>query len=190
MIIEIKESKVNVHVIRGPSMGGSNMTPVIGQAWVRSSQKGNNGMRLVNMMTDGSVACFICRQVGSEESKESSEQTAIERLEASIKNSIGNVDNLIHKSDLPQDAQLSISYFEKHKSLIFDSNLRQKLTFFGDLIQPFKTSKAFVEILQKAIGQQSAILQDGSKKSIKFQLKLEESADHVVTGFRFRMNMS
>jgi hypothetical protein len=134
VIIDIKESKVNVHVIRGPSMGGSNMTPVIGQAWVRSSQKGNNGMRLVNMMTDGSVACFICRQVGSEESKDSSEQTAIERLEASIKNSIGNVDNLIHKSDLPQDAQLSISYFEKHKSLIFDSNLRQKLTFFGDLI--------------------------------------------------------
>jgi hypothetical protein len=115
-------------------MGGSSMTPVIGQAWVRSSQRGNNGMRLVNLMTDGSVACFICRQIGNEEAKDSTEQTAIERLETSIKNSLGNVDQLIHKADLPQDVQLSISYFEKHRSLIFDNNLRQKLTFFGDLI--------------------------------------------------------
>jgi hypothetical protein len=65
-------------------------------------------MRLVILMTNGSVACFICSQIGSEEAKDSPEQTTIERLETSIKNSLGNVDQLIQKADLPQDVQLSI----------------------------------------------------------------------------------
>ena len=52
-------------------------------------------MRLVNIMCDGSEASFICKQVVSEDGNEQSANTEIERLEQSIKNSVGNVDQLI-----------------------------------------------------------------------------------------------
>jgi len=157
LVLEIKESKVNVHVIKNPMMGNNNMTPVIGQAWVKSSQKSNNSNRLVNLMIDGSGASFLCKQIGSDGGEDSNWQSEQEKLESTIKNSLGNIDQLISRSDLPHEVQLSISFFEKHKSLLHDANLRQKLTFFGDLVIPFKHSKALVEILPRSLTQHSPI---------------------------------
>jgi hypothetical protein len=73
LILEIKESKLNVHIIRNPNMGNSNMTTVIGQAWLKSSQKGNNQMRLFNHLSDGSGASFVCRQINSDDTNDSSQ---------------------------------------------------------------------------------------------------------------------
>ena len=58
LIVEIKETKVLVHLIRSPLMGSNNMTTVIGQSFVKSSHKGNNGSRLINVMNDASIGTF------------------------------------------------------------------------------------------------------------------------------------
>jgi hypothetical protein len=70
IVLEIKESKANVHIIRNPMSYGSNIVPAIGQALVKNSQRGNNGIRLVNLMVDQSAASFLCRQISHEDIEE------------------------------------------------------------------------------------------------------------------------
>lgn len=53
------------------------------------------------------------------------------------------------RNDLPRNVKLSINFFEKMKNIFNEPNLKPKLTFSGDILTYFKTSKATFESLSK-----------------------------------------
>lgn len=108
-------------------------------------------------------------------------------LEAELKSYFGNIDKLIKRDDLPKDVKLSINFFEKAINIFKDNSLKGKLNFSGDLINYLKNSKNTFEGLSRESNQ--AVINEASKKSIKFNLKLDGS-DYVVTGLRIRMDFS
>jgi glycerol dehydrogenase-like iron-containing ADH family enzyme len=88
----------------------------------------------------------------------------LEKIETAIRSAHGNVDLLVQRSDLPADVQMSVNFFEKATSFIKDENLKHKLVFMGDILNSFKTSKATVEVLGKALQTNSVIVNEASKK--------------------------
>lgn len=108
-------------------------------------------------------------------------------LEAELKSYFGNIDKLIKRDDLPKDVKLSINFFEKAINIFKDNSLKGKLNFSGDLVNYLKNSKNTFEGLSRESNQ--AVINEASKKSIKFNLKLDGS-DYVITGLRIRMDFS
>ena len=79
---------------------------------------------------------------------------------------------MIKKSDLPKEVKMPVNFFEKLKNVYNDSNLKGKLSFSGDIVNYFKTSKATFEALSKITGS-SPVITEATKKSIKMNLKLD-----------------
>ena len=72
------------------------------------------------------------------------------------------------------------------KNVYNDPTLKGKLTFAGDIVSYFKTSKATIESLNKNAS--APIINEAAKKSIRFSLKLDQTSDHVITGVRLRLD--
>lgn len=74
------------------------------------------------------------------------------------------------------------------KNVYSDPTLRGKLSFAGDIVSYFKTSKATVEALNK--NSSVPVINEGAKKVIRFSFKLDQTSDHVITGIRLRLDHS
>ena len=82
---------------------------------------------------------------------------------------------------------MPVNFFEKMKNIFNDPNLKTKLSFSGDIVNYFKTSKATFESLSK-VASNAPILAEPAKKSIKMNIKLDNSTEHVITGLRVRID--
>jgi len=97
---------------------------------------------------------------------------------------------LLKKSDLPKEVKLCTNFFEKMKNIFVDANLRHKFQINGEIKNYFSNnSKQTLDALSKSLSNQ-IVLSEVSKKSIKMLLKLEQSSDHVFTGFRIKLDFN
>jgi hypothetical protein len=76
LMIEIKETKLIVNVVKNSQIGSSsnNIVSVIGQAYVRKSHRGSNQMRLLNVMVDSAAATYFCKTIYQEKDNEEEKQ--------------------------------------------------------------------------------------------------------------------
>jgi hypothetical protein len=93
---------------------------------------------------------------------------------------------LIQKTDLPKEVKLSINFFEKMKNIFNDPILKPRFSISGDIINYFKDKKHAFDNLSKITAGQPVLIEQ-AKKSIKFTIKLDSASDHLLTGFRIKI---
>lgn len=79
---------------------------------------------------------------------------------------------------------MPVQFFEKAKSLSSDNQIKQKLSITGDI----QSSKNSIENLCRPTN--GVTISENNKKSYKFQLKIEHNSEHIITGFRLRLDFS